>query len=198
MKGNYRLKIWESSLLFALCAALCAGAWAQGRQQRISGSLVRLHVIAVSDAEYEQQLKLRVRDAVLGYLEPRLRGAESSAEAERIMAEELQAIAEAAASVSEGRQVTVSLGRETYPIRYYGGFTLPAGEYRSLRVILGEGQGQNWWCIAFPPLCLDAAQREQVKSVMSEDDYALISGAEGYELRFRIVELWGELMNMLN
>ena len=75
---------------------------------------------------------------------------------------------------------------------------LPAGEYRSLRVILGEGQGQNWWCIAFPPLCLDAAQREQVKSVMSEDDYALISGAEGYELRFRIVELWGELMNMLN
>jgi len=159
---------------------------------------VRLHVIAVSDDETEQQIKLRVRDAVLEYLSPVLSSAKSPEEAQQIISTNLTPIAEAAAAASQGRKVTVTMSRESYPSRVYEGFTLPAGSYRSLRIILGEGEGQNWWCIAFPPLCLDAAQCKQMQSVMSEDDYALITEAEGYELRFRIVELWGELMNILN
>jgi len=193
-----KLRIWELSLLISLCVGLCAGVWAQGRHDSVSAQLVRLHVIAVSDDETEQQIKLRVRDAVLEYLSPVLSSAKSPEEAQQIISTNLTPIAEAAAAASQGRKVTVTMSRESYPSRVYEGFTLPAGSYRSLRIILGEGEGQNWWCIAFPPLCLDAAQCKQMQSVMSEDDYALITEAEGYELRFRIVELWGELMNILN
>ena len=192
------LYIWEAALLMSFCLVLCLSLWAQGRQQSISSSLMRLHVIAVSDDEAEQELKLRVRDAVLGYLEPRLSGAESSAEAQAIIEAELEGIARAAHDAAEGRQVSVSIGMENYPSKSYLGFTLPAGRYNSLRVVLGEGKGQNWWCIAFPPLCLDAAQAEKMQAVMSSGDFAIITEAEGYELRFKIIELWGEFIKHLN
>lgn len=192
-----KLKIWEAAALCALCVSLLTGVWAEARQQSISASLVRLHVIAASDEQAEQELKLRVRDAVLEYLEPKLRGVESAAEAQEIIGSDLEGIGRAAAAVSEGRRVTVSLGEERYPTREYAAFTLPAGRYESLRVILGEGRGHNWWCVVFPPLCLSAAECEQAQQVMSQEDYALITGEADYEIRFRLVELWGELVSLL-
>lgn len=192
-----KLKIWEAAALCALCISLLTGVWAQARQQSISANLVRLHVIAASDEQAEQELKLQVRDAVLQYLEPKLRDVKSAAHAREIIAAELEGIGQAAAAVSQGRSVTVSLGEERYPTREYSAFTLPAGRYESLRVILGQGQGHNWWCVVFPPLCLSAAESEEVRQVMSQEDYALITGEEDYEIRFRLVELWGELLNLL-
>lgn len=191
------LRIWEISALVSLCVCLCAAVWAQGRSSAISADLVRLHVLAVSDDAYEQALKLRVRDAVLEYITPRLDGSESPADARAVLSRELDGIGHAAASAAEGRQVTVSLGTELYPSREYDGFTLPAGRYESLRVVLGEGEGHNWWCIVFPPVCLSAVQSEQVEEAMSVEDYALITRQDGYELRFRTVELWGELLEKL-
>lgn len=196
-KTNH-LRVWEAAALCALCISLCIGTWAQARQQSISGSLVRLHVIAVSDDEAEQALKLRVRDAVLQYLSPKLEGVETPAQARELISAELEGIGNAAAAVSEGRAVTVSLGEESYPTREYAGFTLPAGRYESLRVTLGDGRGHNWWCVVFPPLCLSAAESEAVRQTMSEEDYALITGGEDYEIRFRLVELWGELMSIID
>lgn len=191
------LKLWESALLIALSLTTLAALWAQGRQNSLSEKLVRFHVIAVSDDEYEQQLKLRVRDAVLEYISPKLEEAESSTQAREILAAELDNIREAAQAVSEGRGVTVTLTRENYPTKSYEGFTLPAGEYESLRVILGEGQGHNWWCIVFPPVCLSAAQADTVEQQLGEEDFRLISEEEGYELRFKALELWGELVEKL-
>ena len=191
------LKLWESALLIALSLTTLAALWAQGRQSSISEKLVRFHVIAVSDDEYEQQLKLRVRDAVLEYISPRLEGAESSGQAREILTAELDNIRETAQAVSEGRGVTVTLTRENYPTKSYEGFTLPAGEYESLRVILGEGQGHNWWCIVFPPVCLSAAQADTVEEQLGEEDFRLISEDGGYELRFKALELWGELVEKL-
>ena len=191
------LKLWETALLIALSLTTLAALWAQGRQNSLSEKLVRFHVIAVSDDEYEQQLKLRVRDAVLEYISPKLEEAESSTQAREILAAELDNIREAAQTVSEGRGVTVTLTRENYPTKSYEGFTLPAGEYESLRVILGEGQGHNWWCIVFPPVCLSAAQAETVEEQLGEEDFRLISEEEGYELRFKALELWGELVEKL-
>lgn len=191
------LKLWETALLIALSLTTLAALWAQGRQNSLSEKLVRFHVIAVSDDEYEQQLKLRVRDAVLEYISPRLEGAESSAQAREILASELDNIRETAQAVSQGRGVTVTLTRENYPTKSYEGFTLPAGEYESLRVILGEGRGHNWWCIVFPPVCLSAAQADMVEQQLGEEDFRLISEDGGYELRFRALELWGELVEKL-
>lgn len=192
-----KLKIWEAAALVALCIALCAGTWAQARQNAISSDLVRLHVIAVSDDEHEQDIKLKVRDAVLNYLKPVLKDAENSKEAKKIISDHLNGIAGAAAKASEGRGVKVSLDWEHYPTKSYEGFTLPAGNYESLKIVLGEGQGHNWWCIVFPPLCLEAAQAQQVESVMAKEDYAIVSDSEGYELKFKLVELWGELVDKL-
>ena len=188
------LKIWEISLLIALSVTLCLGTWAQGRQSAISSKLVRLHVVAASDEEAEQALKLRVRDAVLEYLSPRLMGASDSGQARAILRQELAGIRLAAESAAEGRPVTVALSREHYPTKSYEGFTLPAGKYESLRVTLGEGKGHNWWCIVFPPVCLSASQSDMVERQLGEEDFRLVSEGEGYELRFRVLELWGELI----
>ncbi len=195
--GRKNLRAWEIALLAALCLTLCVGLWAQKRQTALASQLVRLHVLAVDDSEEEQALKLRVRDAVLAFLEPELSGLSDPDEARGKIASLLPAIAETAAEASEGRKVSVSLGPESYPQRRYEGYVLPAGTYESLRVVLGEGEGHNWWCVVFPPLCLSAAGREEVRSVMNPDDFALVSEEEGYELRFRAVELWGELQRWL-
>ena len=197
MEKGKVLKIWEKAMLLALSLSLCAGVWAQGRQESISSSLVRLHVLAHSDSREEQALKLRVRDAVLEYISPRLEGAESVEEARKILSAELDNIGLAAAKAAEGRKLSLSLGRESYPTKAYEGFRLPAGEYESLRVVLGDGEGQNWWCIVFPPVCLSAVQSEPVAAAMNKEDYALVSSQEGWELRFKTVELWGELTGLL-
>ena len=198
MEKGKVLKIWEKAMLLALSVSLCAGVWAQGRQESISSSLLRLHVLAHSDAAEEQSLKLEVRDAVLEYISPRLEEAQTVAQAREIIRTELDNIGLAAAEAARGRKVSVSLDRENYPTKAYEGFRLPAGNYESLRVVLGEGQGQNWWCIVFPPVCLSAVQSEPVAAVMNRDDYALVSSREGWELRFKTVEIWGELCSMFS
>ncbi len=196
-ENGKNLRAWEVALLMALCLTLCVGLWAQKKQSELASQVVRLHVLAVDDTESEQALKLRVRDAVLAYLSPALEGVTDRDEARGILAAHMKGIAEAAADAAEGRKVSVSLGPESYPLRRYEGFVLPAGTYESLRVVLGEGAGHNWWCVVFPPLCLSAADADRVQSVMKPDDFALITGEDGYELRFRIVELWGELQRWL-
>ncbi len=199
MRVSYdrRFRLWEAAALLALCLTLLSGTWARARQQSIAAGLLRLHVIAASDEPEEQALKLRVRDAVLVYLRPRLAGARDAAEAAEILCRELPGVEAAARSVCGGRSVRVSLGPEDYPLRSYGGFTLPAGRYRSLRVVLGEGRGQNWWCVIFPSLCLESGQTEALQAALAPEDYALVTGRQGYVLRFRLVELWGELAALL-
>lgn len=192
-----RMKIWEISLLLALCFSLCLGTWAQAKQSSLSSSLVRLHVIAVSDDEYEQALKLRVRDGVLSYISPKLRDVKSAQQAQEIIKSELDGIKAAAESSAEGRSVEVTLSQEYYPTRNYEKFSLPAGKYQSLRVILGEGEGHNWWCVVFPPLCISAAEQEQAVESMSEDMRGIVTEEDGCEYKFRILELWGELMELI-
>ena len=108
---NKSLRAWEIAALMALSLALCAGTWAQARQQSISSALVRLHVIAVSDGAEEQEIKLEVRDAVLAYLTPALENAENQQQARQIITDNLEGIARAAGSAAQGRQVSVTLSR---------------------------------------------------------------------------------------
>lgn len=192
------LKIAELAALLALCAALCVGTWAQGRQEALSGKLLRLHVLAHSDAAAEQRIKLRVRDAVLEYVEPLLEEAAGLSQAEGLIAAHMEEIAAAAFSASQGRQVTVSLSTENYPTRRYDGFALPAGAYRSLKVELGEGAGENWWCVVFPPLCTQAVTAQEAYPVLSSRELELISDAEGRCFAFRSVELYGALKAWLS
>ena len=191
-QNQYRLKAWELALLCALSLTLSAAVWAQGSIQRIEDGLIRLHVLAVSDDGEEQQIKLRVRDAVLDFLAPRLEEAADRAEAEEILARSLPELRAASAAAAEGRAVTVTLTREYYPTRDYGPFALPAGEYESLRVILGEGGGHNWWCVVFPPICLGAESGGELEQAVGEDCFEILT-SDGTSLRFRLLELWGRL-----
>ena len=188
-----RLKAWELALLCALCLTLSAAVWAQGKLQRIEGGLIRLHVLAVSDEEEEQRIKLRVRDAVLSFLSPELEAVRDKAEAERIVSASLPQIKAAAESAAEGRHVTVTLEREHYPTRRYGSFALPAGEYESLRVILGKGEGHNWWCVVFPPVCLGAGSEEALEEAVGDETFQILCSGGHTALRFKLLELWGNL-----
>ena len=186
------LKNWEISLLLALCITLCAGTWAGARSEALSAGLIRLHVVAASDEAAEQELKLRVRDSVLAYLEPRLQGAQSAAEAAERIEDELDGIRAAAEAAAEGREAAVTLGREYYPTRDYGSFALPAGRYESLRVVLGEGEGHNWWCVLYPNLCfIDSVQavvpekgKKQLKHVLTDDEYDMVTATSKFKVKW--------------
>lgn len=192
------LRKWEITLLLALCFTLLAGTWAGAASSRVSEGLVRLHVIAASDDATEQAIKLDVRDAVLSYLEPKLDSAADIAGAEALIEANLGGIAAAAESAAQGREVNVTLGEEYYPTREYDTFSLPAGRYQSLRVTLGEGAGHNWWCVVFPPLCLTAAESEAAFEELDGETRAIISSdGGGVQFKFRLLELWGELMELL-
>ena len=117
MPNQRTLKIWELSVLLGISLCLLAGTWSQARLDSLSSRLVRLHVLAVSDAPEEQAVKLRVRDAVLEAVSPALSGAESAEEAEAILHEKLPAILEAAERAAGGRPVRVSLDSERNPTR---------------------------------------------------------------------------------
>ena len=105
----------------------------------------------------------------------------------------MDGIAGAARKASQGRAVSVSLSTERYPTRQYENLALPAGEYRSLRVTLGAGEGQNWWCVVFPPLCTQTVLAESAYPAISSEDIALMKQENGYRLAFRSMELWSGL-----
>ena len=197
MEAERKLRPWELALLLALCFTLLCGTWAQGRQQVLAGKLVRLHVIAASDADEAQAVKLQVRDAVLAYLEPKLADVTDVDAAQEIIAANLDGVAQAARTVTPDA-VTVTLGPERYPTREYETFSLPAGVYTSLRVTLGAGAGHNWWCVIFPPLCMESSLSDRAVETLSDDDVKLITeDGDGYVLRFRLLELWGKLTERL-
>lgn len=201
VKAEKRLKIWEIILLVGLLAFLASGAMALRTQDDLSNKVVRLHVLANSDSEEDQALKLLVRDAVLERAEDVLVQTSDRAEAEGKLRGQLLEFERAAAEVirEEGYDytVTVELADTEFPTRAYDGFTLPAGEYLALRVLIGEAAGQNWWCVVFPPLCTAAAADTSVSAMatgFTEEEIKLITEEDsGYILKFKVVEFWEEL-----
>ena len=187
-----RLHIWELALIIALLAGLLTALWAQKTQAEVASELVRLHVLAKDNTDYEQAVKLQVRDKVLEYVQPLLEGAATQAQAVEVLSGNMDGIRAAAAVAAGDRQVAVTLTEEYYPTREYEGFALPAGEYTSLRVILADGEGRNWWCVVYPPLCTELATERM--ELLSEDTESLITGQDGYVYKFKILELWGELV----
>lgn len=199
MKELRGWKIWELALLIALCAGVLTGLWAQRTQENIADQMVRLHVLAVDDSEEEQSVKLQVRDKVLEYLQPILAEADSREEAQELVQAHLEDVQKAARTAAGGRRVAVTLSEEYYPTRDYEGFSLPAGQYTSLRVVLGNGAGHNWWCVVYPPLCVAAAMEStEAMEVLSENTASIITQEEGYVYKFKIIELWSEFTEKWN
>ena len=198
-----RLHVWESALLAAFAVTLLVGCCASAGRAALADRVLRLHVVANSDSEADQTVKLQVRDAILEQAQPLLENVTDSGAAEAALQphlEELRLIArdtlEAAGFPGE---VTVTLTDQWFPTKAYGSFALPAGQYRALKVVIGEGAGQNWWCVVFPPLCLASVTEEVAAAAeqagLTEQQVALITGQEGgYVLKFKVIEWWEELL----
>lgn len=194
------LQIFEIALGIGLAAALLWGAVSIHRQQELAGRVVRLHILANSDSEEDQTLKLQVRDRILSRAEELLTAAKDRSQAQESLKAalpELEALAaEEIALRGYDYPVTARLEQAAFPTREYDGFALPAGEYLALRVVIGAGEGHNWWCVVFPPLCTetttDLAQTAMAAG-MTEEDVALICEEEGYVLKFKSIELWEAL-----
>ncbi len=162
----------------------------------IYNSTIRLHVLANSDSERDQEVKLKVRDAILEHISAY--ESESKEQTLTMIAsdrEYLEGLAEGVLK-KEGiiDTVSIEIGKEDYPRRDYEGFSLPAGEYTSVRVIIGEGSGQNWWCVLFPPLCtaqsIEYDDEAYVSAGLTKEQYYMITGTSGeYEIKFKLLEI---------
>ena len=175
-------------------------------KQTLSEEILRLHVVANSDSQADQAVKLKVRDAILEAVEESLVAVEFKADAQDSIENRLSELEDIANAVLDeagiADRATVSLTAEEFPTRVYDTFTLPAGVYDSLRVTIGDGAGQNWWCVVFPSLCLPAAS-EQVEDVaagagFSDSLSGAITGEEKYEVRFYLLDCLGRIENFFH
>lgn len=202
---NSKLMHVEAALLVGLAVTLLWGVWSLQEQDALERKMIRLHVIANSDTAEDQALKLQVRDAVLVQATEILENAADMEAAQRTLQQVLPELEATAAEVVKEKgcayRVSARLERTEFPEKVYDGFALPAGEYLALRLVIGEGAGQNWWCVVFPPLCMTAAtdlEETAVAAGMAEEDLALMTEENtGYVLKFRSLELWESLRQWL-
>lgn len=199
-------KAWKRlGICFLAAAIVWMGALILDRQT-LRRELVRLHVVAASDSAEDQTIKLRVKDAVVSSLKADMEKFQSAQEATAYLQRNLPKIEALANRILWETGCTdtakVSLGEEEFPVRYYNTFTLPAGIYQSLRITIGAGEGQNWWCVAFPGLCLPATASgfEEAASCagLSDGLTATLEEKDGYELRFWVLDALGRLENFLH
>lgn len=167
----------------------------------VYGKVLRLHVIGASDSKLDQSLKLSVRDAVLECAKPLLSDAETRDDAARIITSHRDEIENAAERALRARgchdAARISVCAERYPMKDYESFCFPSGEYLSVKVMIGEAEGKNWWCVLFPRLCTDlATSKEDFAAVgFTPEQYRIITESEdaAYRIRFRLLEFFEEL-----
>lgn len=202
-----RLKTWEAALMLGVLIAMAAGCWLGKEQEELAGSVIRFHVIANSDSAEDQALKLAVRDRVLEQAQRLYPQEATLPQVQKALEGQLNTLAAAGREVVEEQgfdyPVSARLEECWFPTREYEGFALPAGNYTALRVTIGEGRGQNWWCVAFPPLCLGAASQTVDQAaqagLFTPEQGALVTGeGEGYVLKFKAMELLGQLQGLLD
>ena len=196
--------MYKRLLIFTFCViglTVLLGFLPVHGESEIYQSVLRLHVLANSDSEEDQALKLKVRDTVLEYTEEALKDCDSKEEAQAKLRSELGVIQrlaeETVASEGYTYSVSVSLGEEEYPTKNYESCCFPSGEYTSLRIMIGEAEGQNWWCVLFPPLCLSAASDSSdafVQAGLSDQQYKIITQTDApkYKVRFKLLEAFEE------
>lgn len=176
-------------------------------QQEIAEEIIRFHVIANSDAEVDQEVKLAVKDEVVSYMQKKLKHTESKREAKNIMKAEMPAIKKIAQKTikKEGYHYScdVVYHNRDFPIKVYGDLTFPAGKYEALDVVLGNAAGKNWWCVMFPSLCfidgtysvVPEESKDRLKEVLTEKEYEAIAHTEGIEVEyaFKIADWWKDV-----
>ncbi len=213
--NNFILKIKPFlviSVLLSIYIFICAISYVSAVSTDIADSVFRLHVIANSDSTEDQNLKLKVRDELLLYMNNISKDCSSKEEVIKIAKENINKLKEIASKVIYDNgfnyNVDVEVGISDFPTKYYGDIALPAGSYDALRVKIGDAKGQNWWCVMFPPLCfvdvssgiVPDSSKEEMKENLNDEEYDLISKTNSEEItfKFKLVEFFQNLRLGLN
>lgn len=197
-----KLKLFEISLLagFLISIIFSITSFASTCNE-IRTDVLRLHVIANSDSQEDQQLKLKVRDALLKEGKNIFNGSVTRENAEEKIRKEKEKLEDTAKNVIKENgfdyNVEITVTEEFFNTRTYEKVTLPAGKYMAVRVLIGESAGKNWWCVMFPPLCIPAAQTD-INLFLDEKEVRLVETNPKYEPRFKIVEIYESIKNHLN
>ena len=198
-----KLKTIDITVFLTLIICIIATVSFENDCKGIREDILRLHVIANSDEYYDQELKLKVRDALLISGEKVFSGSEDIITAEKSIAKQkdvlMYSAEETIKSLGFNYDVKIELARSYFPTRTYGELTLPAGYYKALRVIIGEGKGKNWWCIMFPPLCLPAAtdNKEVIRDFLTDNEMQIVTSDPKFEVRFWLIEKYYQVKNKL-
>lgn len=204
MDGVFMYKRLKAIVICATIAGIIWCGMLISDKQKLHQELIRLHVVANSDTKDDQCIKLQVRDAVRSSLSQALHDVSDVEQAKKWIGDHLlwiQDIAnDALAQAGSEDRAEVTFCEEAFDKRIYDTFSLPAGIYNSLRIIIGEGEGQNWWCVAFPELCTPATADEfeaaAVNSGFSDELSNTLSQKDGYEIRFFFLDFLGQVENI--
>lgn len=189
------------SVIFALtfCFILMLVPF-EGQCREISDKVFRVHILANSDSEADQKLKLRVRDALVNAGEEILKDVDSKEEAERLIEKNIPKLKSIAENVvfqnGYDYPVDLEITNMYFDTRHYGNITMPGGFYDALRVKIGKAEGKNWWCVMFPSLCIySVSKTETLEENLSDGEYKIISSENEYQYRFKIVEIFTGICN---
>lgn len=195
-----KVKIFLTSVIMGVCLTSCLQAYSKRVMADISSNVVRLHVLANSDSADDQRLKLKVRDGVISYLEPLLKDASDVEETKRIIEENIAEIEQEAEKIVKKYgytySVTASSGNYNFPTKVYENAQFPKGNYDALRIVIGSGKGQNWWCVLYPQLCFSKSSNgtmskqseTKLQNVLTDDEYDMITSKSDINFKFKIVE----------
>lgn len=192
-------------ILLLLFFVANAHSYATNVSNGLSSDIFRLHILANSDSEEDQALKLKVRDAIIEYMETLTENVTDKQAVIQLSNEHSEDFKQIAESVIQENgydyPITIEIGNFYFPTKYYGNISLPAGNYDALKIEIGDAKGQNWWCSLFPPLCfvsvsagvVDEDGEEYLKKNLSEEEFAIVSeSSPDIEFKFKIIELMNE------
>ena len=210
LKNNYK-NIILISLLFIIYTIICAFSYVNAVSAQISSNVFRLHVIANSNSDEDQNLKYFVRDSVLNYMKELTNNVDSKDEAIQIIQNNKDKFKEIALNTIKEQgydyDVNIEIGNFEFPTKTYGDISLPCGSYDALKIEIGDAKGKNWWCVMFPPLCfvditsgiVPEDSKNVLESNLDDEEYNLIStNSAEMEVKFKIVELFNNVKNDFN
>lgn len=194
-KKNLYFKAFEKALLVGLVFTILFSMFGfYSNCNNISNSVLRIHIIANSDSQEDQNLKLKVRDAIVDYTSPLFDNIKELDDAEKIATDNLGQIQSIAQTVvyDNGYEypVNAELVNMYFDTRVYNTVTLPAGYYDAIRITIGDAAGKNWWCVMFPPMCVSSAcEKEELSDVLNDDEMDIVSNPDDYTVKFKSVEI---------
>lgn len=195
-------KIHLSICFGLICAIMLSLSHFSAACDDLRQNVLRLHIIANSDSNADQALKLMIRDEILKKTDGIFDSADNLQAAQNTVSDNLLVFEEIANEVIKrngfGYKATASFSTSEFETRYYDDFTLPAGEYQSLIITLGEGNGKNWWCVVYPTVCIPAASKGKLEDSVKDESAQIARGGKRFVMRFKTVEVYEKIKKLIN